>query len=113
MYNPKKLDWWNDAKFGMFIHWGLYAITAGYWKGKEVHGIGEWIMNREKIPFAEYSQLTKEFNPVDFDADKWVKIAHDAGMKYITITAKHHDGFAMYKSDCDPYNIVDAQFVPK
>ena len=108
MYNSQKLDWWNEAKFGMFILWGLYAITAGHWKGKEVHGIGEWIMNREQIPYSEYCQLAKEFNPVDFDADAWVKVAYDAGMKYIVITAKHHDGFAMYKSDCDPYNIVDA-----
>ena len=108
MYNAKKLDWWNEAKFGMFIHWGLYALTAGVWKGKEVHGIGEWIMNREKIPYAEYSQLAKQFNPVDFNADEWAKIAYDAGMKYIVITSKHHDGFAMFKSECDPYNIYDA-----
>jgi alpha-L-fucosidase len=108
MYDVHKLDWWNEAKFGMFIHWGLYAIPAGRWKGKEVHGIGEWIMYREQIPFKEYSQLAKEFNPVDFDADAWAKLAYDAGMKYIVITAKHHDGFAMFKSYCDPYNIVDA-----
>ena len=108
MYNPHKLDWWNEAKFGMFIHWGLYALTAGKWKGKEVHGIGEWIMNREKIPYSEYSQLAKEFNPVDFNADEWAKIAYDAGMRYIVITSKHHDGFAIFKSEADPYNIVDA-----
>jgi alpha-L-fucosidase len=108
MYNAKKLDWWNEAKFGMFIHWGLYALTAGFWKGKEVHGIGEWIMNREQIPYAEYSLLAKDFNPVDYDADAWAKVAYDAGMKYIVITSKHHDGFAMFKSECDPYNIYDA-----
>lgn len=108
MYDPHKLDWWNEAKFGMFIHWGLYAITAGNWNGKVVHGIGEWIMYREEIPYSEYSQLAGEFNPTDFDADAWAKVASDAEMKYVVITAKHHDGFAMYKSDCDPYNIVDA-----
>ncbi|PYX94720.1 MAG: alpha-L-fucosidase [Acidobacteria bacterium] len=105
--NPR-LDWWRQARFGMFIHWGLYAIPAGEWKGKPIAGIGEWIMNRAKIPVTEYEQLAKQFNPTKFNADQWVSIAKNAGMKYIVITSKHHDGFAMYGSKVSPYNVVDA-----
>jgi len=105
--NPR-LNWWRDARFGMFIHWGLYSIPAGEWKGKPVDGIGEWVMNHAKIPVAEYEQLAKQFDPVKFNADEWVSIAKNAGMKYIVITAKHHDGFAMYGSKVTPYNVVDA-----
>jgi alpha-L-fucosidase len=100
--------WFDQDKFGLFIHWGLYAIPAGQWKGQEIPGIGEWIMKRAPIPVAEYEQLAKKFNPVKFDAEKWVKLAKDAGMKYIIITSKHHDGFAMYHSKAHKYNIVDA-----
>jgi len=103
-----RMAWWREARFGMFIHWGLYAVPAGTWKGKQIGGIGEWIMNYAKIPIAEYEQLAKQFNPVKFNADEWVQLAKDAGMKYIVITAKHHDGFAMFDSDASPYNIVDA-----
>jgi alpha-L-fucosidase len=92
----------------MFIHWGLYAIPAGQWKGKPSLGLGEWIMNRAQIPVREYEQLASQFNPVDFDADAWVQLAQDAGMKYMVITSKHHDGFAMFKSKVSPYNVVDA-----
>src|SRR3954468_2531803 len=90
-----KMKWFRDAKFGLFIHWGLYAIPEGQWKGQPIAGLGEWIMNRAKIPVAEYEPLAKQFNPVKFDAETWVKMAEDAGMKYIVITSKHHDGFAM------------------
>ena len=103
-----RLAWFRDAKYGLFIHWGLYAIPAGQWKGRRVPGIGEWIMNRAKIPVAEYAQLAKQFNPVKFDANAWVKLAKDAGMKYIVITSKHHDGFALFKSGASPFNVVDA-----
>ncbi len=103
-----RLAWFRDAKYGLFIHWGLYAIPAGQWKGQTIPGIGEWIMNRAKIPAAEYAQLAKQFNPVKFDADAWVKLAKDAGMKYIVITSKHHDGFALFKSGASPFNVVDA-----
>jgi len=103
-----RLAWFRDAKYGLFIHWGLYAIPAGQWKGQTIPGIGEWIMNRAKIPVAEYSQLAKQFNPVSFDADAWVKLAKDAGMKYIVITSKHHDGFALFKSAASPFNVVNA-----
>jgi len=104
----KRLRWWREAHFGMFIHWGLYAVPAGEWKGRPIPGIGEWIMNRAKIPVAEYELLTRQFNPVKFNADEWVKVAKDAGMKYLVITSKHHDGFAMYDSKASPFNIVDA-----
>ncbi len=103
-----RLDWWRDAKFGMFIHWGLYAVPAGTWKGEKVPGIGEWIMKRAQIPVAEYEQLTAQFNPVEFDADAWVKLAKAAGQRYLVITSKHHDGFCMYHSQVTDYNIVDA-----
>lgn len=110
--NPKrdkKMEWWREARFGMFIHWGLYAFPGGVYKGEEQRRGGtEWIMNRMKIPVKEYMQFAKQFNPVKFDANAWVKIAKDAGMKYIVITAKHHDGFAMYKTEASKWNIVDA-----
>ena len=102
------LGWWREARFGMFIHWGLYAIPAGIWKGEPVDGIGEWIMLRKRIPRAEYETLAKQFDPVRFDAAAWVDLAVQAGMRYLVITAKHHDGFALYQSPCCPYNIVDA-----
>lgn len=100
--------WWKEAKFGMFIHWGLYSQLAGEWKGQKVKGIGEWIMKRLNISVEEYEKIAEEFNPVDFNADEWVSLAKETGMKYIVITAKHHDGFAMYHSKCSKYNIVDA-----
>lgn len=106
--HDQKMAWWRQARFGMFIHWGLYAVPAGTYHGKKIAGIGEWIMHKEKIPVSEYEAYAKDFNPVKFNADEWVRIARDAGMKYIVITAKHHDGFAMYGSKVTPYNIVDA-----
>jgi alpha-L-fucosidase len=92
----------------MFIHWGIYTVPAGEWNGQPVRGLGEWIMNRGKIPVREYEKLAAQFNPVKFNADEWVAVAKNAGMKYLTITSKHHDGFAMYGSKVSPYNIVDA-----
>ncbi len=106
--NKDFMQWWRDARFGMFIHWGLYAIPAGVWKGRLIPGIGEWIMFRAQIPVEEYEGLTKQFYPIKFDAAEWVKVAKDAGMKYLTLTSKHHDGFALFKSPCSSYNIVDA-----
>jgi alpha-L-fucosidase len=104
----KRLEWFREAKYGLFIHWGLYAIPAGQWNGKRSPGLGEWVMFRSTVPVKEYEQLATRFNPVKFDADGWVKLAKDAGMKYIVITSKHHDGFALFKSKASPYNIVDA-----
>jgi alpha-L-fucosidase len=103
-----KMKWFREAKFGLFIHWGLYCIPAGEWKGQPIAGIGEWIMNRAKIPVKEYEHLAQQFNPVKFNAEDIVKLAEDAGMKYIVITSKHHDGFAMYHSTVSKYNVVDA-----
>lgn len=99
------LEWFTKAKLGLFIHWGLYSQTAGDWKGHPVKG-GEHFMLYERIPLKEYARIADDFNPVDFDARKWVRAAKHAGMQYIVITSKHHDGFAMYHSACSDYNIV-------
>jgi alpha-L-fucosidase len=104
----KRMEWWREARFGLFIHWGVYSVPAGYYNGQPINRIGEWIMNRGKIPVAEYQQFASSFNPVKYDADAWVKLAKDAGMKYIVITAKHHDGFALFKSNASKWNMVDA-----
>src|SRR6476619_820722 len=103
-----RLEWFREAKYGLFIHWGLYAIPAGEWQGKRSLGLGAWIMNRSKIPVHEYEKLAASLNPVKFQPDDCVKLAQDAGMKYVVITAKHHDGFAMFKSNVSRYNVVDA-----
>jgi alpha-L-fucosidase len=103
-----RLTWFREAKYGLFIHWGLYAIPAGQWNGKRSLGLGEWVMLRSAVPVKEYERLAARFNPVKFNADEWVKVARDAGMKYIVITSKHHDGFALFKSRASPYNVVDA-----
>ena len=104
----ERLKWFHEAKYGLFIHWGLYAVPAGEWKGQRIPGIGEWIMNRAKIPVREYEQIARQFNPVKFNADEWVQLARDAGMKYIVITSKHHDGFALFDSKVTKYDVVDA-----
>ena len=99
------MQWFQDAKLGMFVHWGLYSQTAGEWKGHPTRG-GEHFMLYERIPLKEYALIANDFNPTEFDAEKWVKTAKDAGIKYIVYTTKHHDGFAMYDSKCSDYNIV-------
>ena len=102
-------EWFKQAKFGMFIHWGLYSVLGGEWKnGVATKYLGEWIMNRLQLPIREYEKLTEAFNPIFFDAEEWVKLAKDAGIEYIVITSKHHEGFALFKSEVDPYNVVDA-----
>lgn len=106
--NTDRMEWWREARFGMFIHWGVYAVPAGTYKGQKINRIGEWIMNRGKIPVAEYQAFAQQFNPVKYDPDAWVKMAKDAGMKYIVITAKHHDGFALFKSNASKWNMADA-----
>jgi alpha-L-fucosidase len=103
-----RMAWWREARFGMFIHWGLYSIPAGTWNGKQIPGIGEWIMNNASIPVADYKALAGQFNPVGFSAHDIVAVAKGAGMKYIVITAKHHDGFAMFDSKANAFNIVAA-----
>jgi alpha-L-fucosidase len=93
-----RMAWWREAKFGMFVHWGLYSIPAD----------DAWHMRKQQEPYAEYSKLAEQFNPTKFNADDWMALAHDAGMKYFVLTTKHHDGFAMFHSKASPYNIYDA-----
>ncbi|HWB95764.1 MAG TPA: alpha-L-fucosidase, partial [Bryobacteraceae bacterium] len=96
--NLKARQWFQDARFGMFIHWGVYSVL----------GDGEWVMNQRKMPISEYEKLAPQFNPTEFRAAEWVGLAKAAGMKYITITSKHHDGFAMWATQQTKWNIVDA-----
>jgi alpha-L-fucosidase len=103
-----RMKWWREARFGMFIHWGVYSVPAGTYKGKQVDGIGEWIMHNGKIPVAEYREFAKSFNPVKYDPDEWVRLAQKAGMKYVVITSKHHDGFALFETKASKWNVVDA-----
>ncbi|MBV1887685.1 MAG: alpha-L-fucosidase, partial [Urechidicola sp.] len=98
---------WQAMKFGLFIHWGVYSIPAGVWEGKQIEKLGEQIMRHADISVSDYEEIAKQFNPVNFDADAIVKLAKNAGMKYVILTSKHHDGFAMFKSDATEYNIVD------
>ncbi len=104
----ERMQWWRDAGFGMFIHWGPSSVPAGVYKGEDVNGAAEWIMFSAKIPVEEYEKFPPQFNPKKFDAKEWVRIAKEAGMKYIVITSKHHDGFAMWDSDVSEYDIIDA-----
>jgi alpha-L-fucosidase len=102
-----RMAWWRDARFGMFIHWGVYSVPAGWYHDERVPGIGEWIMNNARIPIGEYEGFARQFNPTQFDADAWVRLAKNAGMKYIVITSKHHDGFALYDSKVSKYDLAD------
>jgi alpha-L-fucosidase len=104
----ERIRWWRDARFGMFIHWGVYAVPAGEYKGQRSKEIGEWIMSWANIPRSDYEPFARQFNPVKFNAADWVRIAKNAGMKYIVITSKHHDGFSMFDSAVSSYDIVDA-----
>lgn len=104
----KRMQWWRDATFGMFIHWGPYAVYGGEYNGKTIKGeIAEWIMQSEKIPIADYELKAKQFVPEKFNAREWVSLAKEAGIKYIVITSKHHDGFGIWNSEVSNYNIVD------
>lgn len=100
--------WFKEAKFGMMVHFGLYSMLGGEWKGKCMDYIGEWAQSYFRIPNKEYHKLAEAFNPIYFDADEWVKLAKSAGMKYFVITAKHHEGFALFKSHASKFNSVDA-----
>ncbi|WOH38146.1 alpha-L-fucosidase [Thalassotalea fonticola] len=102
----ERMAWWREAKFGLFIHWGVYSVPGGEYQGKPASA--EWIMLRSQIPVDDYKDYAKDFNPVDYDPEKWVLAAKDAGMKYIVITAKHHDGFALYDSKVTDWDVVDA-----
>ena len=102
------LQWFREAKFGLFIHWGLYSKLAGRWKDSSYYGSGEWIMNRAKAPAAEYAKVAGTFNPVGFNAEEWAETARESGIKYLVITAKHHEGFSMFDSKVTDFDIVDA-----
>ena len=104
--DDERMAWWREAKFGLFIHWGVYAVPAGRYGDNINHG--EWIMHRARIPSAEYKEYASNFNPVKYDPEAWVKVAREAGMRYIVITSKHHDGFALYPSDVTDWDVVDA-----
>jgi alpha-L-fucosidase len=103
-----RMDWWREARFGMFLHWGLYSIPAGKWGDSTSHA--EWIMTTAQIPVERYERLREQFNPVGFDAEEWARMAADAGMKYIVITSKHHDGFALYDSKVSDYDVMATPF---
>ncbi len=109
-YSPDdtRMAWWREARFGMFIHWGLYSIPAGEWNGETNHA--EWIRTTAQIPIDEYDKFVQEFNPIKFDADEWVRMAKDAGMKYIVITSKHHDGFSLFNSRYTDFDIMSTPF---
>jgi len=103
-----RMEWWREARFGMFIHWGLYAIPAGEWNGGTNYG--EWIRHSARIPLGTYDKFKSKFNPVRFNADEWVKTARDAGMRYIVITSKHHDGFCMFDTRQTSFDIMESPF---
>ena len=103
-----RMAWFNNARFGMFVHWGVYSVPAGEWEGKKNYG--EWFLEETKMPVSQYEKFASQFNPVKFDARAWVKAAKAAGMKYIVITSKHHDGFAMYRSELSDWGIKSTPF---
>ena len=107
-HKDARMKWWRDAKFGMFIHWGVYSVPAGTYEGKQIPGIGEWIMNKGKIPVEVYAKYAQQFTADKFNAEQWMQMADDAGVKYVVITSKHHDGFAMFHTQVDGYSIFDA-----
>ncbi len=108
--HDKRMAWFREARFGMFIHWGLYAIPAGEWKGKPVAGAAEWLMNSARVPVSDYQPLRERFNPVKFDADSWARLARRAGMKYVVITSKHHDGFCLWPTDQTDFNVANTPY---
>ena len=103
-----RMRWWREARFGLFIHWGLYAIPAGEWQGNTEHG--EWIRHTAQIPLEQYEQFRHQFIPVKFDADRWVQLAKEAGMRYIVITTKHHDGFCLFDSRYTDFDVMSTPF---
>ena len=99
---------WFKGKNGMMVHWGLYSLLAGEYRGRRSNSYAEWIQSACAIPNAEYARLAKAFNPVFFDADEWVRFAAECGMEYLVVTSKHHDGFALFRSEASPFNVYDA-----
>ena len=101
-------EWFKNARYGMMAHWGLYSLLGGEWRGRRVRTYAEWIQSCMPIPNEEYHALAKCFDPVYFSADEWIRLARDAGMQYFVFTSKHHDGFALFRSKADSFNVVDA-----
>jgi len=108
-----RMAWFREAKFGMFIHWGAYSTAGGEWNGRQVRGVGEWLLSNAQIKPEDYEVLQKRFNPVKYDAKEWVRIAKDAGMKYIVITSKHHDGFCLWDSALTDWDVGGSPFAPR
>ena len=106
--HDQRMAWFRDARFGLFIHWGVYSVPAGEWNGKTNYG--EWFLEETKMPVSQYEKYAGQFNPVKFDAREWVRLAKEAGMKYIVITSKHHDGFGIYPSDQTDWCIKSTPF---
>lgn len=104
----ERLSWFNNARFGMFIHWGVYSVPAGKYKGREIPSDSCFITEKTRMPLADYHAFAAQFNPTQYDPDAWVRLAKDAGMKYIVITTKHHDGFALFDSKVSEWDMVDA-----
>ena len=100
-----EMEWWREARFGMFVHWGLYSVAAGEWNGKSVDGIGEWIQNFAKVPNSDYEKLAADFTMANYNPEEWVKMAKNAGARYIIFTAKHHEGFCLYPSDVSDFDV--------
>src|SRR5690349_19028815 len=103
-----RMGWFREARFGLFIHWGVYSVPAGEWNGNTNYG--EWFLEETKMPVSQYEKFAQQFNPVKFDAKEWVRLAKEAGMKYIVITSKHHDGFGMFRSDMTDWCIKSTPF---
>jgi len=101
-------DWFHKARFGMFIHWGVYAVPAGVWQGKNIGWIGEWIMKNGKIPIADYKNFAKDFTAANYDPKAWAALAKEAGVQYVVITSKHHDGFALFDTKASDWNAIEA-----
>ena len=106
----QKLKWFTDAKYGLFVHWGLYSILGGLWQGKRAPHTAEWAMKNLQIPLADYRRLADEFCPTEFDARAYVKKAKEWGMRYVTVTAKHHDGFALFDSAVSEYTVMQTPY---
>src|SRR5271163_3004599 len=106
--HDRRMAWFRDARFGLFIHWGVYSVPAGEWEGKTDYG--EWFLEQTHMPVSQYEKFAGQFNPTNFDALAWVKAAKYAGVKYIVITSKHHDGFGMYRSDLTDWCIKRTPF---
>ena len=107
MENMTNREWFKKAGYGMMVHWGLYSLLAGEYDGMKSGHYAEWIQSYHMIPIKEYEKLCKAFNPVFFDAEGWVRFAKECGMQYLVVTSKHHDGFALFKSKADKYNVCD------